>query len=77
MVCQRCASPEVAAAADRYATPPGAPYDDGLSSYTDSLCEATLPTTSALSRPRTSHSWVAEKDIMSARRLKNFLIRFC
>ena len=36
---QRCASPEVAAAADRYPTPPGAPDDDSLSSYTDSLCE--------------------------------------
>ena len=34
---QRCASPEVAAAADRYPTPPGAPDDDSLSSYTDSF----------------------------------------
>ena len=36
---QRCASPEVTAAPDRYPTPPGAPDDDVLSSYTDSLCD--------------------------------------
>ncbi len=36
---QRCASPQVATAPDRYPTPPSAPDDDGLSSYTDSLCE--------------------------------------
>ena len=36
---QRCASPAVAEASDRYPTPPGAPDDDGLSSYSDSLCK--------------------------------------
>ena len=76
-VCQRCASPEVAAEADRYPTPPGAPDDDVLSSYTDLFCEATLPTISAPSRPRASHSWSAKKDIMSACRLKFHLKRFC
>jgi hypothetical protein len=36
---QRCALPVVAEASDRYPTPPGAPDDDDLSSYSDSLCE--------------------------------------
>jgi len=43
---QRCGV--AGAQLDRYPTPPGAPQDDGLSSYSDSMCEggnATRPTT--------------------------------
>jgi len=37
---QRCASPEATEASpDRYPTPPSAPDDDGLTVYSDSLCE--------------------------------------
>ena len=51
---QRCASPAVAEASDRYPTPPGAPDDDGLSSYSDSLCEGGRRYTANYKGPHTT-----------------------
>jgi len=58
---QRCGV--AGAPLDRYPTPPGAPQDDGLSSYSDSMCEGGVrytanykgPRPSAQSKPLTVH----------------------